>query len=481
MTAADFIALLPLIVVAGASVVVMLAIALWRNHVLALLLTLVGLAASFGCLRPASGEAPRHVTALFVIDHYALFYIGLITAACFAAALLSYGYFVKCKGQPEELYVLLLLATLGSDVLVASSHFASFFLGLEILSVSLYALAAYLHERRISVEAGIKYLVLAASSAAFLLFGMALIYADLGTMSFAPMASGLSAPTGASLPILYTGAALLITGIGFKLGVVPFHLWTPDVYEGAPAPVSAFIATASKGGMFAVLLRYFYALGWHRSKELYAVFAIMAVASMIAGNLLALLQSNVKRILGYSSIAHLGYLLVAFLAGGTYAIEAVAFYFVAYFVTMLGAFGVVAQLSDGTHEADELEDYRGLFWRRPVLGAVFTLSLLSLAGIPLTAGFLGKFYIIAAGASSSTWALILILVVTSVIGLFYYLRIVVAIYSDLPSGAAHAQLTPASLSTVGYCTLVVLAIVLVWFGVYPSQILTLIHSAVGFG
>jgi len=481
MTAADFIALLPLIIVAGTSVVAMLAIAIRRSHLLTLLLTLIGLAASFGSLWAAAGEAPRHVTPLLVVDRCALFYMGLIAAACFAVVLLSYGYFDKCKGQHEELYVLLLLATLGSDVLVASSHFASFFLGLEILSVSLYALTAYLHERRISIEAGIKYLVLAASSAAFLLFGMALIYADLGTMSFAQMAARLSAPQNPSLPILYTGMALLVTGIGFKLGVVPFHLWTPDVYEGAPAPVTAFVATVSKGSMFALLLRYFYAYNWHQFRALYIVFSIIAIASMAAGNLLALLQSNVKRILAYSSIAHLGYMLVAFLAGGSFAIQAVTFYLVAYFVTTLGSFGVVAVLSDGAREADELGDYRGLFWRRPVLGTIFTLTLLSLAGIPLTAGFLGKFYIIAAGASSSTWALIIILVLSSVIGLFYYLRIVVAIYSNLPRAAEEVRREPFSLSLVGCYTLVVLAIALVWFGVYPSQLLDLIRSAAGFG
>lgn len=477
MTSPDFIALLPLMVTAGASVIVMVMIAVHRSHGLTLWLTLVGLAASFATLWPASAVAPRQVTELLVIDRYGLFYIGLITAACFTVALLSYGYFEKCESQREELYVLLLLATLGSDVLVASSHFASFFLGLEILSVSLYALTAYLSTRRLSVEAGIKYLVLAASSAAFLLFGMALIYADLGTMSFAQISAKLSSQASLHLAIVLPGAALLITGIGFKLGIVPFHLWTPDVYQGAPAPVTAFIATVSKGSMFALLVRYFYESGWHRNPQLYIIFAIIAIASMLAGNLLALLQSNVKRILAYSSIAHLGYLLVAFLAGGIFAIPAVTFYFVAYFITTLGAFGVVAVLSDGKREADALEDYRGLFWRRPVLATVFTLMLLSLAGIPVTAGFLGKFYIVAAGASSSVWALIIILVVTSVIGLFYYLRIVVALFSNLPSAAEETPPAPLRLSLLGSYTLVVLALLVLWLGVYPSQILDLIRTA----
>lgn len=477
MKPADFIALLPLIVTAGASVVAMVMIAVHRNHLLTLLLTLTALAASFVSLWPASGEVPRQVTELLMIDRYGLFYMGLITAACFAVALLSYGYFEKCEGQHEELYVLLLLATLGSDVLVVSSHFASFFLGLEILSVSLYALTAYLVMRKLPIEAGIKYLILAASSAAFLLFGMALIYADLGTMSFAQISAKLSAHTNLHLAFVLPGTALLITGIGFKLGVVPFHLWTPDVYQGAPAPVTAFIATVSKGSMFALLIRYFYGNGSHRNPQLYVVFTIIAIASMLGGNLLALLQSNVKRILAYSSIAHLGYLLVAFLAGSMFAIQAVTFYFVAYFITTIGAFGVIAVLSNGTREADRIEDYRGLFWRRPVLASIFTLMLLSLAGIPVTAGFLGKFYVIAAGASSSIWALIIILVVTSVIGLFYYLRIVVALFSDIPAPGEPFQPAALRLPLLGSYTLVILALLLLWFGVYPSQILHLIHAA----
>lgn len=477
MSSADWIALLPLILTAGSSVLVMVMIAIHRSHLLTLLLTLIGLAASFASLWAAAGEAPRQATSLLLVDRYAIFYIGMILAASFAVALFSYGYFQKCEGQHEELYILLLLATLGSEVLVASTHFVSFFLGLEILSVALYALTAYLHARKLSLEAGIKYLVLAASSAAFLLFGMALIYAELGTMSFAQIAARFSAQPGPSLTVLLPGAVLLITGIGFKLGVVPFHLWTPDVYEGAPAPVTAFVATVSKGSMFALLIRYFYGSGWHRIAQVYAVFAIIAIASMLVGNLLALLQNNVKRILAYSSIAHLGYLLVAFLAGGVFAIQAVTFYLVAYFITTLGAFGVVAVLSDGTREADRLEDYRGLFWRRPALAGIFTLMLLSLAGIPLTAGFLGKFYVIAAGASSSSWALILILVVSSVIGLFYYLRIVVALFSDLPETAGKPQASPFPLPLLGGYTLVVLAILLVWFGVYPSQLLNLIRAA----
>jgi NADH-quinone oxidoreductase subunit N len=466
----DLLALLPFLLIAGTSVFVMLAIATWRRHWLSLCMTLVGLAAAFGSLWLVAPLVPRKATSLLILDQYALFYIGLIIAATFAIAMLCYGYLERRSETREELYVLLLVATLGSMVLVASSHFVSFFLGLEILSVALYALSAYLHTRRRPLEAGIKYLILAGSSSAFLLFGMALIYAQTGTMELFRLAALLGGAQ--NNPLVLAGLTFIVTGIGFKLGVVPFHLWTPDVYEGAPAPVTAFIATVSKGAIFALLLRYFYTAGAQHFRPVFALFSIIAIASMLVGNLLALLQNNVKRILAYSSIAHMGYLLVAFEAGGSMASEAIAFYLAAYFITTVGAFGVVTVLSDEERDADTLEDYAGLFWRRPVLASIFTLMLLSLAGIPVTAGFLAKFYVVTAGASAGIWALILILVISSVIGLFYYLRVVVTMYARVREEAPRAE--PNAIG--GSYVLVGLTILLVWLGVYPVPLLNVIRK-----
>ena len=472
MHTADFISLLPLEVLAAASLAVMLAAAIRRSHTVALAVTLAGLGVAFACLWPAGARGGATIMDLLAVDPYALFYEGLIIAAAFAVAAMSHGYLERHQDQPEEFYILLLLATLGASVLASGTHFVSFFLGLEVLSVSLYGLIAYPRTRHLPVEAGIKYLVLAAASAAFLLFGMALIYAEAGTMEFTAILT--RSLDGARTGFLYSGMALIATGIGFKLAVVPFHLWTPDVYEGAPAPVTAFVATVSKGGMFALLVRYYRDSGGERHPSVLVMFAIIAVASMIAGNVLALLQTNVKRILAYSSIAHLGYLLVAFLAAGDLGVEAVTFYLVAYFITTLGAFGVITALSAPGRDADRIEDYRGLFWRRPVLAAIFTAMLFSLAGIPLTAGFIGKFYIVAAGASTGLWALIIILVVTSAIGLFYYLRIIVALYVDAPEGApAIAGALPVGALAV----LCVLTIALLWLGVYPTSLLYTIRAA----
>lgn len=473
MNGSDLTAILPLIVLGGTVTAVMLAIAFCRNHRLTALLSVLGLILCLLAIWPASDMAPRPVTPLFVIDHYALFYMGLIFAASIAVLLLSYGYLAARSEPPEEFYLLVLVATLGAGALVASDHFASFFLGLETLSISLLGLIAYPRDHEKPLEAGVKYLILAGLSSAFLLFGMALVYARLGSMEFARIAVLLTANN--TPPDLYwlTGLALIFTGIGFKLSVVPFHMWAPDVYEGAPAPVAAFVAVVSKGAMFALLLRYFVTANVDSFGPVPMMVEIVAVASILVGNLLALLQNNIKRILAYSSIAHLGYLLVAFLAGGALRIEAVTYYLVAYTVMTVGAFGIITVLStSNTAEVEDLDAYRGLIWRRPWLGGVFAAMLLSLAGIPLTMGFIGKFYAIAGGVSAAMWPAVIALIVGSVIGLFYYLRVIVAICTPAPEGAtAYAGAVPM----VGGATLAALTLMLIGLGVYPTPLVHLIQ------
>jgi NADH-quinone oxidoreductase subunit N len=310
---------------------------------------------------------------------------------------------------------------------------------------------------------------------------MALAYAALGSMEFAKVAAGFTQTSAESRVLLLAGAALITVGIGFKLAVVPFHMWTPDVYEGAPAPVTAFVATISKGGMFALLIRLFSPVNFQAAPSLFIVFSIIAIASMVIGNLLALSQTNVKRILAYSSIAHLGYLLVAFLSGGKDGISAATFYLVAYFVTTLGAFGVITAFSDRERDADAISDYQGLFWRHPWLAALLAGSMFSLAGIPLTAGFIGKFFLVRAGVGAAQWLLVVVLVLSSVIGLYYYLRVVFALFANGTSHGheetAPAVSIPPSLSLGGSLILAGLGILLVWLGVYPAVFLQIIQAA----
>jgi NADH-quinone oxidoreductase subunit N len=406
-----------------------------------------------------------------------------VFAATFAVAVHCYGYFGGRNSRHETVYILLLLAALGSAVLVASSHFASFLLGLELLSIALFALIAYPRKREQPLEAAIKYLILAGFSSALMLFGMALVYAQTGTLQFGDIGdiTGMMASADRTNIYLLAGLALILVGVGFKLALVPFHMWTPDVYEGAPAPVAAFVATVSKGAMLALLLRYFVTAAAYQLPSIMLALSLIAIASILAGNLLALLQSNVKRILAYSSIAHLGYMLVAFLATGTLAIEAIGYYLCTYFITMLGAFGVVTLLSDGNAkgECEALVDYRGLFWRRPWLATVFTLMLLSLAGIPLTMGFVAKFYVVMAGVGASLWLLVFVLVIGSAIGLFYYLRIIATMCEILPQQITNRDsvfVRPASIG--GYWVLATLALLLLGLGVYPEPLIVLLQTAV---
>jgi NADH-quinone oxidoreductase subunit N len=472
MNASDFQSLMPLIVLTGGTLIVMLLVAIKRHHLITFVGTVVTLVVSFISLLSANAIGDHFIEPLFSLDSFGYFYMGLVFLASIVIAFLSYGYFEQHEENKEEFYLLLLLATLGAGALVVSSHFISLFMSLETLSVSLYAMIAYLRAREKSLEAGIKYLIMAAFASAFLLFGMALIYAESGSMHFAGIAQHLQS-VGAFSTLMLTGLGLMIVGVGFKLGVVPFHLWTPDVYEGAPSPVTAFIATVSKGGMFAVLARFFFEIDGFRHELVVTVFMIITIASMFAGNLLALQQKNVKRILAYSSISHLGYLLVAFLAGAGMGTEAITFYFVAYFITTLGGFGVVAYLSTKERDAEELGDYQGLFWRRPLLACVFTAMLLSLAGIPLTAGFIGKYYIVAAGVDSGLWTLLIILVINSVIGLFYYLRIITTMFE---SSETTEPRSGTVLPIFGSAALAAMLLLVIWFGVFPGYTMEVIRA-----
>ncbi|RNI26476.1 NADH-quinone oxidoreductase subunit N [Rufibacter latericius] len=474
MRLSDLPYLMPLLVLVGTSIVTMLSVAVKRNHRVVFGLTLLGHLIALTTVVDLRG-INYAIPPFLVVDGWGVFNIGLILWTSLGVTMMSYAYFEQREERKEEFYILLVLATLGACVLVISQHFMALFLGLELLSVSLYALISYLRTRERSDEAGIKYLILAAMSSSFLLFGMALMYAVTGSMGFTQIAVYLQSVEQIPM-LLLTGFGLTVVGIGFKLGVVPFHMWAPDVYEGAPAPVTAFIATVSKGGMMGLLIRFISEADGYRYDSMVTVFTIIAIASMLAGNLLALRQKNIKRLLAYSSIAHLGYLLVAFLAGNQLGVEAVSFYLVAYFITTLGTFGVVALLSDNERDADQMEDYRGLFWRRPGTAAVFTAMLLSLAGIPLTAGFVGKFYLLASGVNTQQWILVLMLVLNSVLGLYYYIRIIAVMFGPAEQPQEMRKVLHPAISFASGATMAVLALLLIWIGVYPSTLVQIIRG-----
>jgi len=475
LTSDSFIALLPILITSATAILVMLSIAIRRHHWWNATLTVVGLNLALASIVIAARVTPQLVTPLLMVDGYALFYMAIILIATLGCATLSYAYMEGYPGNREEMYLLLTLACVGGLVLACARHMASLFIGLELLSVPVYAMIAYVFREKRSLEGGIKYMVLSAVASAFLLFGMALIYSQFGKLGFAELGAQIGDAHG---PLVFAGVALMLVGLGFKLSLAPFHLWTPDVYEGAPAAVGAFLATGSKVAVFAVLLRFIGEAPAAHMGILRTVLTAVAIASILIGNLLALTQSNLKRLLGYSSIAHFGYVLVAIIAGSGITFEAVGVYLLTYVVTTLGAFGVVALMSSPYrgHDADALSHYRGLFWRRPYLTAVLTAMMLSLAGIPITAGFIGKFYIIAAGVDAQLWLLLGAVVIGSAIGLYYYLRVMVTSFLSAPGMARYdAELNWGQ--QAGGIMVLALTGLMFFLGIYPQPILQLIRAA----
>jgi NADH-quinone oxidoreductase subunit N len=343
------------------------------------------------------------------------------------------------------------------------------------MTLAMIGLIAYPCFRPAAEEAALKYLILSGMSSAFVLFGIGLIELASGSLELSRILVW-TPPDIASHTALIAGLALLMIGAGFKLSVVPFHIWVPDVYGGAPAPSGAYVAVVAKVAVLAVLIRLIGAAGGAIPAEFSALITVAACLSMLAGNLLALLQDNIKRLLGYSSIAHLGYLLVAILAAGTIGQIAVVFYLATYAITMIAAFGAVAALSSGAaaRDVDTIASLRGLFWTQPALAGVLTLSLLSLAGIPPAIGFIAKMYIFAAGIHTALWDLTAVMVLSSVIGLFYYLNIIL-VMSMRPAepGAILSDWIP------GRLVLTAVSMPILAFGIAPQPLIALLRAVFG--
>lgn len=526
MNTQELSAIAPLMILSGGIVFLMLQVAFFRGHRAALVTTLLILmVTAASCLYllftiPTQGQA---AFGLLVVDRFRLFFYLLNIFTVVIVSSTGFHYLrarleshaenvLRNESYPEEFYILLLLALLGACTLVSASHFASFFLALELMSISFYPMLAFstqgdgspLRDQLLALESGFKYLMTSALATALGLFGIAMIFAATGSLAFSPQHS-----TGGLYP---AGLVLFLVAVSFKLSLVPFHVWTPDVYQGAPTPVTALIATLGKSALVVFFLNFFHILRLFEIPTIDYLIAIIASASMIVGNLLALLQQNVKRLLAYSSIAHLGYLLVALLLiDDGFSQEAVSIYLVAYVLTTLSAFSIVSLIADSAfpqipggfhplqdHTRDPFQRsyYRGLFWRAPVLAVCFVIALLSLAGIPLTLGFLGKFYLFSAGIQGQHWWLLLTLIVGSALGLYYYLALILDLLkqegstSSIDMGEVLEQIPetdsvrtpvssqkngrtapPESIATSGWLVLLLLTVLLLGFGVYPSPLI----------
>ena len=472
MNAAQLFALLPLVIVTATVVAAMAGIAIKRDHRISALITIVGMNLALLCLIPTliGGDAPAvAVTQLMVIDGPARLGMLLILITTLGVLTLCYPYFQGYQGHREEIYLLIGVGTLGALTLTCAQHAATLLLGLELLSLPMVGGVAYAVEQRRSIEGGVKYLVLSAAASAMLLFGLALIYAQIGALDVASLSDAIGS-AGRDTPLVTTGALMLLAGLAFKLSLVPFHQWTPDVYEAAPTPIAAYLATVVKLGAFIATLRLFHSGAMGASPLLLTAVVGIALASMLVGSLLALRQSNLKRLLAYSSIANFGYLAVVLAVPGPGALRAAGIYLATYLITSLGVFGVIALVSSPMHGRDleDLGEYRGMFWQRPYVASIFIAMLLSLAGVPLTAGFIGKFVVIGAGVEAAQWWLVGGVVVASAIGAYYYLRVIGAVLAVGTGGVLAVR--ERRVVTASGVMLLLAVLVVVWLGVYPQPL-----------
>ncbi|MFQ5899076.1 MAG: NADH-quinone oxidoreductase subunit N [Candidatus Methylomirabilia bacterium] len=382
------------------------------------------------------GHGGQAFRGMVVLDDYALFFDVVIAYATGLVLLLSMDYTRRNGIEAGEYYALICFSATGMMLMASAGDLIVIFLALELMSLSLYVLAGFFSGRLTSGESSMKYFLLGAFASGFLLYGIALIYGATGTTSVSQMALASGGVLGD--PLMAAGVGFLLVGFSFKIASVPFHMWAPDVYEGAPTSVAALIATGSKAAAFAALLRVLL-LGLQPAQEQWAALLwVVAVLTMTVGNVVAIAQSNLKRMLAYSSVAHVGYALVGVVAGGALGHGAVLFYLLVYTFTTVGAFGVILLLERGRREAVNLSDYSGLATRHPILALVLSLFLLSLVGIPPTAGFVGKFYLFGAAIRAGYIWLAVLAVLNSAVAAYYYLRLIVYMYMREPEAVPTA-------------------------------------------
>lgn len=397
------------------------------------------------------------------VDPFSVFFHLLITTVTAVVILTSFEYMQVQHIRAGEYYALILFGAVGMCLMSSAVELVLIFIALEISSISTYILAGFRRRAAISSEASIKYFLLGSFATAFFLYGVALIFGATGSTSITTIGQFLT--SGQQPPVLaYVAIALMFVGLGFKVAAAPFHVWTPDVYEGAPAPIVGFMSTAPKAAVFAVLLRILFEA--HAPGKLWLIWMVAAL-SMTLGNIGALVQDNIKRLLAYSSIAHAGYLLVAYAALPANGIPAAMFYTASYAAMNVGAFAVVSHFASSGERYVTLEDYAGLGRRSPILAATLTIFLLSLIGIPVTGGFFAKFYVFSAALQANLVGLVIIGVLNSAVGAYYYLRVIVAMY--MRDGREEVSVAPIPFGLGAALGISVLATI--YLGVLPGRVL----------
>ncbi len=465
LPASDLVHLLPEIVLTiGALAMLVVDVLAPRRRALLTGVALAVLAATLGAVVRDLHAVASIAGGLLAVDGFATFFKVIFLVVAMLTVLMSHRYLAIEGVSPGEYHFLILCATLGMMVMAAAVDLISAFIGLETMAVSFYILTGYIKPNPRSNEAAVKYFLLGAFSLAIMLYGMSILYGVSGTthlLVMAPVFTGQEHD-----PRLLLAVVLIVAGLGFKIAAAPFHMWAPDVYEGAPTPVTAFLSVGSKAASFAMLVRIFGQGLPGLVNDWALLFEVLAIVTMTVGNVAAMTQSNIKRMLAYSSIAHGGYVLIGVVAGTTRGVSAALFYLAAYALMQLGAFAVVILLRRADAIGDELKDLSGLSGRHPVAAFAMLLFLLSLGGTPPTAGFMGKFRLFAAAIDSGHVALAVIGVLNSVLSLYYYLRIVMFMYQRGEAPGSEPRFTPLLASAVAVAAVGTLVL-----GVYPALLI----------
>lgn len=484
---AELIALLPVIIIGVTVLIILLSITYRRNNSLHAVFTIIGLClAIISVVRIVWHDQYVHdVFKLVCIDKFSVLYMMLVLISSGLSGILAYKWLLRhSKNRGDEFYILLLISSIGGILLTTTNHLVMLFVGIELLSLPLFGLVGYCFFNQGSLEASIKYIILSGVSSAFLLLGMALLYASTGCLSFTALNKLLLTSYFFShshhQSMFIVGLSIMMVGFGFKLSFVPFHLWIPDVYQGAAYPVSMYLATSSKIAIISVLMRFFLILPEQYSEMLHIFLSSVACCSILFGNLLAVQQNNIKRVLACSSIANTGYLLVGLIAlkKNVIALEAIDMYLISYLIANIGVFSIIGVISNvcdiNRNDIDTLYLYKGLFWKEPILSVFFTIMLLSLVGIPMTLGFIGKFYLFVAGINSQLWGLVIFLGIGSVIGMFYYFKIMIYLYVR-PVGQACFLYSSSVIfnwcRTIEGMIAMISVFCILFFGVFPQPVI----------
>jgi NADH-quinone oxidoreductase subunit N len=467
----DFYYILPEIVLTAGALLVLVADVLLPRGSRALAWITVGvLAATAISLAPFTQTDRLIANGLIAVDPFALFFKIVFLLAAAMTVLMSVDYLEVEGASPGEYYFLILCSTLGMMIMAGGVDLITSFIGLETMAVSFYILAGFIKPNQRSNEAAVKYFLLGAFSLGILLYGMSILYGLSGSTNFRTMAEIFAGRSGD--PLLVLAVILIVAGMGFKIAAVPFHMWAPDVYEGAPTPVTAFLSVGSKAASFAMLLRIFVEALPSMTADWQLLFEVLAVVTMTVGNLAALTQSNLKRMLAYSSIAHAGYLLIGVVAGTQRGIAAMLIYLVVYAFMQLGAFAVIVLMRRRDMVGDELKDLSGLHFRNPLAAFAMLLFMLSLGGIPPTAGFMGKLWLFSAAIDAGYVTLAVIGVLNSAVSLYYYVRVVVFMYLKKETTGSEPALSPALAVTLAVAVAATLVL-----GVYPRQLFEIAEAS----